>query len=176
MDAGQSLRCPPTATSSSGSSVAVPCRGRRCGFLGWVLLEPVTATLVALSKLFLLNCSTSARPLAGLVAPCAPRRGVERRSPPIDTQRAGAAMPDFDVQHPLDISSTTEANPGYPHGDILPNYTILEKTERFRPIVGDVSVRTTHSTCPPSRFFFFIRLQPCCSTAHGRVCRAQPSV
>jgi hypothetical protein len=62
-------------------------------------------------------------------------------------------MPDFDVQHPLDISSTTEANPGYPHGDILPNYTMPEKTERFRPIVGDVSVRTTHSTCPPSRFF-----------------------
>ena len=49
-------------------------------------------------------------------------------------------MPDFDVQHPLDISSTTEANPGYPHGDLLANYTMPARESRFRPIVGAVAV------------------------------------
>lgn len=50
-------------------------------------------------------------------------------------------MPDFQLQHPRDISSMTEANPGYPHGDILPNYTLRAKERRFRPIVGAVAVR-----------------------------------
>eukprot|EP01043_Picozoa_sp_COSAG02_P041820 COSAG02_NODE_3501_length_6648_cov_3.862269_3_plen_64_part_00 len=62
-------------------------------------------------------------------------------------------MPDFDVQHPLDISSTTEANPGYPHGDLLANYSLPARESRFRPIVGAVAVRlSAHGThrllCP----------------------------
>ena len=79
------VKFPPLPPSTESTIVlfrAPRCRGRRCGFLGWALLEPVTATLAALSKLFLPNGSTSARPLAGLVAPYKQRTGATATQPP----------------------------------------------------------------------------------------------
>lgn len=63
-------------------------------------------------------------------------------------QSVARTMPDFQLQHPRDISSMTEANPGYPHGDLLANYTLRAKESRFRPIVGAVAVRLSERVLP----------------------------
>ena len=51
-------------------------------------------------------------------------------------------MPDFNIQHPLDISSTTEDMPRYPHLEVAGNYSMAAKSDRWKLQPGDPSVRT----------------------------------